>query len=63
MRASLPATLLLADMPDSVFDEIIAVDLPGVFLCMKYEIRHMLQHPHQGARTGVCADTADAERA
>jgi len=39
----LPATLPLADMPDSAFDEIIAVDLLGVFLCMKYEIRHMLR--------------------
>jgi NAD(P)-dependent dehydrogenase (short-subunit alcohol dehydrogenase family) len=39
----LPPTQPLADMPDDVFDEILAVDLLGVFLCMKYEIRHMLK--------------------
>jgi NAD(P)-dependent dehydrogenase (short-subunit alcohol dehydrogenase family) len=39
----LPATLPLADMPDTAFDDVIAVDLLGVFLCMKYEIRHMLR--------------------
>ena len=39
----LPATLPLADMPDSAFDDIISVDLLGVFLCMKYEIKHMLR--------------------
>ncbi len=38
----LPPTLPLADMADDVFDDILAVDLLGVFLCMKYEIRHML---------------------
>jgi NAD(P)-dependent dehydrogenase (short-subunit alcohol dehydrogenase family) len=39
----LPATLPLAQMPDDIFDQILAVDLRGVFLCMKYEIRHMLK--------------------
>jgi NAD(P)-dependent dehydrogenase (short-subunit alcohol dehydrogenase family) len=39
----LPPTQPLADMPDDVFDDILAVDLLGVFLCMKYEIRHMLK--------------------
>jgi NAD(P)-dependent dehydrogenase (short-subunit alcohol dehydrogenase family) len=39
----LPPTLPLADMADDTFDEILAVDLLGVFLCMKYEIRHMLK--------------------
>ncbi len=39
----LPPTLPLADMADDVFDDILAVDLLGVFLCMKYEIRHMLK--------------------
>jgi NAD(P)-dependent dehydrogenase (short-subunit alcohol dehydrogenase family) len=33
----------LAQMPDDIFDQILAVDLRGVFLCMKYEIRHMLK--------------------
>jgi len=31
----LPATLPLAQMPDDIFDQILAVDLRGVFLCMK----------------------------
>jgi NAD(P)-dependent dehydrogenase (short-subunit alcohol dehydrogenase family) len=39
----LPPTLPLAEMDDDVFDDILAVDLLGVFLCMKYEIRHMLK--------------------
>jgi NAD(P)-dependent dehydrogenase (short-subunit alcohol dehydrogenase family) len=39
----LPPTLPLHEMADDVFDEILAVDLLGVFLCMKYEIRHMLK--------------------
>ena len=39
----LPSTLPLAEMPDEAFDQILAVDLRGVFLCMKFEIRHMLK--------------------
>jgi NAD(P)-dependent dehydrogenase (short-subunit alcohol dehydrogenase family) len=39
----LPATLPLAEMPDTAFDDVIAVDLLGVFLCMKYQIKHMLR--------------------
>jgi NAD(P)-dependent dehydrogenase (short-subunit alcohol dehydrogenase family) len=39
----LPPTGMLADMDDEMFDEIVAVDLRGVFLCMKYQIRHMLR--------------------
>jgi NAD(P)-dependent dehydrogenase (short-subunit alcohol dehydrogenase family) len=39
----LPPTLPLADMADDTFDDILAVDLLGVFLCMKYEIRQMLR--------------------
>jgi len=38
----LPQTAALADVEESDFDKTIAVDLKGVFLCMKYEIRHML---------------------
>ncbi len=30
-------------MEESDFDRALALDLKGVFLCMKYEIRHMLQ--------------------
>ena len=39
----LPPTTLLGDMDDAIFDKVLAVDLKGVFLCMKYEIQHMLQ--------------------
>ena len=34
---------LLADVEDAAFDEVVAVDLKGVFLAMKYEIQHMLR--------------------
>jgi NAD(P)-dependent dehydrogenase (short-subunit alcohol dehydrogenase family) len=40
----LPATSVLADTEASVFDSVLAVDLKGVFLSMKYEIQLMLQH-------------------
>ncbi len=30
--------------PTELFDKIIAVNLRGVYLCMKYEITHMLEH-------------------
>jgi NAD(P)-dependent dehydrogenase (short-subunit alcohol dehydrogenase family) len=33
----------LAETDESIFDRILAVDLKGVFLCMKHEISHMLQ--------------------
>jgi NAD(P)-dependent dehydrogenase (short-subunit alcohol dehydrogenase family) len=39
----LPAGALLADVEDAAFDQVVAVDLKGVFLAMKYEIRHMLK--------------------
>jgi NAD(P)-dependent dehydrogenase (short-subunit alcohol dehydrogenase family) len=39
----LPTTSLLADTEASVFDSVLAVDLKGVFLCMKHEIQLMLQ--------------------
>ena len=39
----LPATLTLAEMDESTFDNTLAVDLKGVFLCMKHQIAHMLQ--------------------
>lgn len=38
----LPPTAPLAEMGESEWDEIIAVDLKGVFLAMKHEITHML---------------------
>jgi NAD(P)-dependent dehydrogenase (short-subunit alcohol dehydrogenase family) len=39
----LPPTMPLADVDDSTFDNVLAVDLKGIFLSMKYEIRQMLQ--------------------
>lgn len=38
----LPAGALLADVEEAAFDQVVAVDLKGVFLSMKYEIQHML---------------------
>jgi NAD(P)-dependent dehydrogenase (short-subunit alcohol dehydrogenase family) len=43
----------LADVKETVWDSIIEVNLKGVFLCMKYEIQHMLK---QG--NGVIVNTA-----
>ncbi|MBS0475264.1 MAG: SDR family oxidoreductase [Proteobacteria bacterium] len=40
----LPRTADLADMTTEDFDRTIAVDLRGVFLCLKYEIRQMLSN-------------------
>jgi len=39
----LPPTVPLADVDESTFDKVLAVDLKGIFLSMKYEIRQMLQ--------------------
>ncbi len=39
----LPPTADFADMEEADFDKVIAVDLKGVFLSMKYEIRAMLK--------------------
>ena len=39
----LPPTVALVEMEEFVFDKTLAVDLKGVFLCMKHEIAHMLQ--------------------
>jgi len=39
----LPPTADLADMSVEDFDRVIAIDLKGVFLCLKYQIAHMLQ--------------------
>ena len=39
----LPPTVRLVEMDESTFDKTSAVDLKGVFLCMKHEIAHMLQ--------------------
>jgi NAD(P)-dependent dehydrogenase (short-subunit alcohol dehydrogenase family) len=39
----LPPTAPLADLDESSFDHVLSVDLKGVFLCMKHEIRQMLK--------------------
>ena len=39
----LPKSAAISDMDESDFDRTLAVDLKGVFLCLKYEIRHMVQ--------------------
>jgi NAD(P)-dependent dehydrogenase (short-subunit alcohol dehydrogenase family) len=39
----LPPMALLADTDESTFDKVMAVDVKGVFLAMKYEIQQMLQ--------------------
>jgi NAD(P)-dependent dehydrogenase (short-subunit alcohol dehydrogenase family) len=39
----LPAAALLADVEEAAFDQVVAVDLKGVFLSMKYEIQYMLK--------------------
>jgi NAD(P)-dependent dehydrogenase (short-subunit alcohol dehydrogenase family) len=39
----LPEGALLADVDEAAFDQVVAVDLKGVFLSMKYEIQHMLK--------------------
>ncbi len=49
----LPSGALLADVEEAVFDQVVAVDLKGVFLSMKYEIRHML-----GAGGGAIVNNA-----
>ena len=41
-------TVTLVEMDESTFDNTLAVDLKGVFLCMKHEIAHML-HSGGGA--------------
>ena len=40
----MPEARLLAETEEETFDRTVAVDLKGVFLCMKYEIQHMLKH-------------------
>jgi len=33
-----------ADCPTEIWDRVISVNLTGVFLCMRYELQHMLAH-------------------
>ena len=39
----------IADMEEDVFDTLIAVDLKGVALCMKYELRQMMKQGKGGS--------------
>jgi NAD(P)-dependent dehydrogenase (short-subunit alcohol dehydrogenase family) len=39
----LPSTTMLVDMDESTFENTLAIDLKGVFLCLKHEIAQMLQ--------------------
>lgn len=39
-------TFLMHETPESIFDQVIAVNLKGVFLCMKYELAQMVQQGH-----------------
>lgn len=45
----------LADLDEARFDEIIAVNLRSVFLCLKHEIRAMLEHGGGGAIVNVAS--------
>jgi NAD(P)-dependent dehydrogenase (short-subunit alcohol dehydrogenase family) len=49
----LPPGALLADVEEAAFDQVVAVDLKGVFLAMKYEIQYML-----GAGGGAIVNNA-----
>lgn len=43
-NAGVLATGFTADVEEADFDRIVAVDLKGVWLCMKYELLHMKAH-------------------
>ena len=45
----------LADYPDDIFDKVISVNLKGVFLCMKHEIKQMLTQDSGGAIVNVAS--------
>ena len=58
----LPPTAPVAEMPEDDWDKVIDVDLKGVFLCLKYEIAHMLENGggaivNTASVAGVVADT------
>lgn len=46
-------TVPTADLADDEWDDIIGVNLKGVFLCLKHEIRHMLVQGDGGAIVNV----------
>ena len=45
----------LADIEEETFDRIIAVNLRSIFLCMKYELRQMLQQGRGGAIVNIAS--------
>lgn len=45
----------LADYPEDVFDKVISVNLKGVFLCMKHQIKQMLSQDGGGAIVNVAS--------
>jgi len=45
----------LADVEETTFDRIIAVNLKSIFLCMKYEIRQMLEQGSGGAIVNIAS--------
>lgn len=48
-------TVPLADLHESTFDQVVAVNLRSVFLCMKYEIRAMLGQEGGGAIVNIAS--------
>jgi NAD(P)-dependent dehydrogenase (short-subunit alcohol dehydrogenase family) len=40
-----PAFIPIADYPEEAWDEVLNTNLKGLWLCMKYEIPHMLKQP------------------
>lgn len=51
-------TLPLADCPDDDFDKMLAVNVRGVFLAMKYELRAMLDAGNGGAIVNIASTNA-----
>ena len=45
----------LAEYPDDIFDKVISVNLKGVFLCMKHQIKQMLTQESGGAIVNVAS--------
>ncbi|HLN06131.1 MAG TPA: glucose 1-dehydrogenase [Acidimicrobiales bacterium] len=48
-------TTRLADLDEETFDRIIAVNLKSIFLCLKYEIKAMLDHGRGGAIVNIAS--------
>lgn len=48
-----PDTKPLAEMDEAQFDRVIAVDLKGVALCLKYELAQMIRQGHGGSIVNI----------